>query len=41
MEINGNDTPNQIRTKMKRLIGAGVKTANAFDFLVKSAVAAV
>ncbi len=38
---NANITPNQIRTKMKQLICAGVKTANAFNFLVNSAVAAV
>lgn len=37
---NANIKPNQIRTKMKKLIGAGMKASNAINFLVNSAVSA-
>lgn len=38
---NAQITPNQIRTKMRRKIKAGLKTAGAFDFLVSAVLSAV
>lgn len=38
---NANIKPNQICTKMKELISAGMKASNAINILVSSAISAV